>query len=92
MLTVNRKENATSVRFSRVVSLVNENWPLNINVRQPKDAEPVWRVVRSHGKLNWAITISACWSSFEGLQSKMYTHLSEYGFIEKSQGKIEAGI
>ena len=52
MLTVKRNENATSVRFSRVVSLVNDKWPRNINTRQPKDAEPVWRVVRSHGKLN----------------------------------------
>ena len=52
MLTVNRSENAASVRFSRVVSLVSENWPRDISIRQPKDAEPVWRVVRSHGKLN----------------------------------------
>ena len=53
MLTVKRNENATSVRFSRTVSLVNEKWPRNISIRQPKDAEAVWRLVRSHGKLNW---------------------------------------
>ena len=28
----------------------------------------------------------------QGLQSKGYTHLSKYGFVEKSEGKIQPEI
>ena len=51
MLSVNRVEKATKMRFSLVPNRDSFNWPVSRRIEHPMKVDPVWRTVRSHGSL-----------------------------------------